>query len=125
MIKELERIPASDEKPTQRNMVRTDINEAISKNISTFELLGDYNYNSLPQTVRAVLEMAKRRMVFRASQSESNSLGVTEITEKLKIRKKYEKLFPIKYYQVKMKDRVHTYVTINYEDLSLFGKVEL
>lgn len=57
MIRQIDKLPEQKKKVTQRDHIRWDLEEARQKNITRFELIGDYyNYNTLAATVREELQ---------------------------------------------------------------------
>ena len=57
MIRQINKLPEQKKKVTQRDHIWQDLEEARQKNITQFELIGDYyNYNTLAAVVREELQ---------------------------------------------------------------------
>lgn len=121
-IKEVEVIPATPKNGRQayREMIRDDIKEAIDKRITKFELIGDYNYKYLNQYAREEGERYFTRYLWSPVRKR-----VCEELQK-KYNEKYWFWGPnnydearkfIRVHRVKMEDRIHVYVTLDYDYL--------
>lgn len=64
MIKQIEEIPKShaEKCKSNRQLIRDDIQEALDKNISKFEFIGDYNFKYLDQYAREEAERIWRKL---------------------------------------------------------------
>lgn len=121
-IQEVEAIPGTvkDGRKAYREMIRNDIKEAIDKRISKFELIGDYNYKYLNQYAREegeryftkVFWSPVRKRVHEELQKKYNEKYWFYDPSNYEEAKKF-----IRVHRVKMEDRIHVYVTLDYDYL--------
>ena len=66
MIKPIDEIPknVSEQRESYRQMIKNDIQEAMSKGIEKFEFIGNYNFKYLAQYAREEAESIVRSKFF-------------------------------------------------------------
>lgn len=76
MIKQIEEIPKShaEKCKSYRQLIRDDIQEALDKNISKFEFIGDYNFKYLAQYAREEADRIIRKEYIRVVQKHKAEL---------------------------------------------------
>ncbi len=127
-IKEVKYIPNDKtNKPSQRDIIRSDIKEALSKRIERFEFEDErYNYRSLYGNVRETLkEYFEKKIFFPAIMRAKESLK-ERISGSIWVKNSAGEYFDDAFTVQKrtLKDRVHVYVTINYDLIdSLQGRI--
>lgn len=118
MINPVSEIPmtATERRQTFREMIRQDIETAISKGIDKFEFAGDYNWGTMPTYAREVADEIWRRKFFDMMKE------MKQGTEVENYHKWYSRMpdsnYKGKYIKisgVKLVDRVHIYCRIDFE----------
>ena len=111
MIEIVDKIPAGT--PTQRELIRRDINEAIKKSIRLFEIKGEnYRINTLADNARQVADRANR-YIRRSIANQKNVSYLETPKDTIIIIKRTIDGIP------------HVYCRINYANLEISGVKEI
>lgn len=76
-IKVVDEIPKTNQRRSNRDMIRADIQEALDNGISQFEFVGDYNYKYLAQYAKKEVDRFEARKV-REVQTKFKEENLTE-----------------------------------------------
>lgn len=116
-IKKIDDIPSSSSYTNQRQIIRADIEQAITNRISKFEMEGDYNYKYLNSYVKEELKHYFMRKIY----SPVARRVIAELKKKLErenvfVANSVEE-FPnfAKVHRVKGEDRIHVFVEIDFD----------
>ena len=123
-IKEVESIPQprGAKSSKYREMLKADITEALDKRISKFEFEGDYNYKTLGMYAREVAQTVFREKIYNPAVAEIKEILAEEFkTNKVRIPACWDtSKYIIKINSVTGIDRIHVYVSIDFEQIDTF-----
>ncbi len=122
-IKAIENIPEAEPVLSQRDIIRSDIQEAVSKGISQFEFIDDrYKYDTLITNAREAIKMWFHREIYYPAYNKARERLKAKISEPFWGPSSYDydkKVFFLS--KRKLDDRVHVYCTLN---LDIINNIE-
>ena len=119
MITKVNSIPStlSEKRKSYRDMIRADLNEAMSNRITQFEIEGEYNYKYLAQYVREEACRLFRSIYYKVEPDIRKQLSL-EFEKRVFTPSSYEyesRFFKV--HNLKGSDRYHVYVEFDYDFL--------
>lgn len=123
MIKEIDKIPESKWKSSQREMIRQDIEYAFKNRIPVFEFEGNYNWKYLASYAREEADYYARWNIVRPNAVKARATLRTEFPDAKYVRVESEFRYKnklIKISEHKAEDRIHVYGQIDFAAVDNF-----